>query len=61
MNEQSPMGMQAQPDPYTPAPIHRPEGWSDGRYIIELEYVVHKMQKELHVLREVRALLAVSE
>lgn len=60
-DDHSPAGIETQPAPYTPAPIRRPEGWSDGRYIIELEYVLHKMQKELHVLREVRALLAVSE
>lgn len=56
-----PMGLQTAPDPYTPAPIRRMDGWSDGRYIIELEWVVHQQRKQLQKLAEIRAILEPTE
>lgn len=54
----APMGLETAPDPYTPAPIRRMEGWSDGRYIIELEWVIRQQRKQLARLAEIRAILA---
>jgi hypothetical protein len=42
----------------TQPPIKRLDGWTDARYIIELEYVVYEQRKLLQQFSQIKALLA---
>lgn len=47
--------MQAQPL------IKRLEGWTDARYLIELEYVVYQQRKQLQQLAQIKEILVQGE
>ena len=41
----------------TQPPIKRLDGWTDERYIIELEYVVYQQRKQLQQLAQIKNII----